>query len=886
MTRIATIVRHVAPVVPVEDQGITFAERYSAVSPQFPEWLAAEPIRFPRWHPTFGWGCRVIGCDAVLGDGDTRLLCVAHARLYTSAGDVEMDEFARTAQPIAARLIGWALVRRANCRICGENREAQQQQYCNFHIDKLRYARRRGPVDESAWLTAQFIREPLPVCSLAGCVHDGDVAAIVGVDRHLLCRSHYHSWRDHSRPLTSPPVARDWMSWTASGPVIDSVRSPDERGEVTLAYLPEALQQVFRYVLHRHASSASRNQWRPEGLQQVVDALVEHDVQSFDDPLVVTLTERSRGHSAERRVWLDLAPMVRATVTCDAARAAGWFDTAIVGAEPFPGSQGQENRRKEWILTAVSQRWLRDLLWHYLEDEAIQPAGRRASSGTITHRIVGIVLLSRILRHTRADCGEDPAQLSNADARTVKDMWDMWYREKVPLPRLLEVAEEDWTPLNHRSRHIFMSNMRIVLRHSSERRRTPPSMDSFILGLPQYERPKQNPRPRPLTYADYALLVSPDSTAALDKVDVYDVGFTDIWLTQAYQGGRISETLKLRLGCVGLVGSAQPYIWRDISKAGVVDYGMPCYLPVYERLIQRQEKTRRKLRDRYSDTLAALDDRGRAQLEASWDRTMPLFPRGKSNPDLIVEVTQSVFRRQWTEWFEGLGLQGLTTHQTRATLATSLLNNGAPPELVRQLLGHFSPEALAHYGNYGNDTMATHLNKVWAAGPGMDKPGTILLRPNDIGDSDPVAAAARIDLTIVPVEHGLCRYGPVVGGANCPFDKNCSRGPRGACEHFVLTGADLGYWERKRDAAYHFAEGAPTDEARDYIIGEWEPWEIVLRALRAELGELGLLEEAENLDLRTPVRDYFEPLFATGWPVSHLSRTDEESEDPGDVYST
>jgi hypothetical protein len=76
------------------------------------------------------------------------------------------------------------------------------------------------------------------------------------------------------------------------------------------------------------------------------------------------------------------------------------------------------------------------------------------------------------------------------------------------------------------------------------------------------------------------LLVSPDNIGLLEAADRDDVGVADIWLTQAFQGGRISETLKLRLGCVGLVGTAQPYLWRDISKVNVVDYGMPCYLPV------------------------------------------------------------------------------------------------------------------------------------------------------------------------------------------------------------------------------------------------------------------------------------------------------------------
>jgi hypothetical protein len=243
------------------------------------------------------------------------------------------------------------------------------------------------------------------------------------------------------------------------------------------------------------------------------------------------------------------------------------------------------------------------------------------------------------------------------------------------------------------------------------------------------------------------LLVSPDNIRLLEAADRDDVGVADIWLTQAFQGGRISETLKLRLGCVGLVGTAQPYLWRDISKVNVVDYGMPCYLPVYERLLRRQEKTRAKLRARYAEQLATLDARGRAALETRWDREMPLFPRAVQNPDLVVEISQVWFRNVWVAWLERLGLKGITTHQTRATLATSLLNNGAPAALVRQLLGHFSPESLAHYANYNNDSMTRHLQQVWTAGPGMDKPGTILLRPTDVNTDDPTAAAARIDLT-------------------------------------------------------------------------------------------------------------------------------------------
>jgi hypothetical protein len=100
---------------------------------------------------------------------------------------------------------------------------------------------------------------------------------------------------------------------------------------------------------------------------------------------------------------------------------------------------------------------------------------------------------------------------------------------------------------------------------------------------------------------------------------------------------------------------------------------------------------------------------------------------------------------------------------------------------------------------------------------------------------------------------------------------------RGTCEHFVLTGADLTYWERKRDAAYHFAEGAPTDDARDYILSQWHDWEPVLASLRETFDELGLLEEAEKLDLRTPIHDYFNPVFSAGWTVAELDPTDRDA---------
>ena len=121
---------------------------------------------------------------------------------------------------------------------------------------------------------------------------------------------------------------------------------------------------------------------------------------------------------------------------------------------------------------------------------------------------------------------------------------------------------------------------------------------------------------------------------------------------------------------------------------------MPCHLPVYDRLLRRQEKTRAKLRQRYAERARRLDATGQAALEASGIAICPSFRARYRTPILVLEVSQCGSATCGLNGSKALDSKGITTHQTRATLATSLLNNGAPAALVRQLLGHFSPESL------------------------------------------------------------------------------------------------------------------------------------------------------------------------------------------------
>lgn len=72
------------------------------------------------------------------------------------------------------------------------------------------------------------------------------------------------------------------------------------------------------------------------------------------------------------------------------------------------------------------------------------------------------------------------------------------------------------------------------------------------------------------------------------------------------------------------------------------------------------------------------------------------------------------------------------------------------------------------------------------------------------------------------------------------------------CDKFVLSGADLLYWRRKREQWRLLAEGAPDDATADYLHRYFEPTARAIDGLEKALAGLGLLDDALALDLRKP----------------------------------
>ena len=87
------------------------------------------------------------------------------------------------------------------------------------------------------------------------------------------------------------------------------------------------------------------------------------------------------------------------------------------------------------------------------------------------------------------------------------------------------------------------------------------------------------------------------------------------------------------------------------------------------------------------------------------------------------------------------------------------------------------------------------LQQVWVTRAWYCQPRRTHIRPRDPMSREQARALA-IDLSrrSTPAEGGLCTFQPVLDGGACPWNLDCHN-----CGNFVLSGADLLYWRRKRE---------------------------------------------------------------------------------------
>jgi hypothetical protein len=153
------------------------------------------------------------------------------------------------------------------------------------------------------------------------------------------------------------------------------------------------------------------------------------------------------------------------------------------------------------------------------------------------------------------------------------------------------------------------------------------------------------------------------------------------------------------------------------------------------------------------------------------------------------------------------------------------------------------------------------------AGPSRPYLGITLTRIYDKVTNHQSAVANRIDLTVIPVEPRTLPLRPGSGWKYLPCSEKLQSWPQWTMPSFRAHRRGFGVLGTQARRRVPLRRRRPSEEARDYILGEWKPWERVLAGLRDALADLGLLEAAERLNLRSPSQDFFHPLFSAGWQL-------------------
>ncbi|MFE2558321.1 tyrosine-type recombinase/integrase [Streptomyces sp. NPDC059352] len=298
--------------------------------------------------------------------------------------------------------------------------------------------------------------------------------------------------------------------------------------------------------------------------------------------------------------------------------------------------------------------------------------------------------------------------------------------------------------------------------------------------------------------------------------------------------------------------------WHDQTKVGNFDQAIRIPERLYERLEQRQKVT-----------IAGFVQRNGRPPTSKERRQLALFPRRNSNRDLRAGLSYGCFSGHFRTWLGTLDIAHGVPHQARHTLATNLLRAGADLTHVKRYLGHFSEAMAEHYVHLANTDprMEQALQIVWVAGPSSAEPGLLLSAGEPMSREEAESLAIDLSRRSAPADGGFCTFQPVVSGEACPFNLNCH-----SCDRFVMSGADLLYWHRKREQWRTLAERAPDPATADYLHDVFEPTARAIEGLERALAAAGLLKEALALDLRRP-QDYFGRVWATAFRAADLAAT-------------
>ncbi|MEY9839361.1 tyrosine-type recombinase/integrase [Streptacidiphilus sp. EB103A] len=824
--------------------------------PSFDPLFREDLIRVPGDHHAYGWLCKVAGCQRA-AEG-TREHCQTHTKewMRVKASGGTITDFLRVVQPLKAH--SWHAP--PDCLVCPGIPCFSGQQLCYLHEKqwsqrRTDYKRRTGQdLDFDTWLGQARSYPGFGDCQVTSC------PTLAGFPMGL-CYRHHAQYQRESRPggarmptNWSRSLAKDghvetlyddegeFRSWCAR-------TAPARRanGTVSLLGLRPLAKAEIQWTLFDHAQgSEEAAAWPLSWIQLVVDRSRDQDVNSLVDLDLESCPQHVRQVTRAMLKHLRLVYFSR-----EDTKEAGFIETEHFGFR-FPNTDSHID------LTGISQRWLRDLLWDDLAAEFTTSPSR--SRNPVDFRRRGCIELSAFLLARAPGGGQDPTVLTGT--HMVDFVADQRHRAQNGLPSLglRKQGREGTGVMTDGIACDNLNGARRLLRSAMETGASASiGLDrAFIVAVPRVQ--KKVGRRKPFSDDVAKALAAPDNLVALEAMDSEDRGLRDAWEALVITGRRCSEVLKVRLECIDRHGTI-PMFWHDQTKVGNLDEGIRISEHLFERLQARQVKTC----DRF------IQRTGRPPTDAE-RRELALFPRATSNRKGLKGVSYGWFSTLFTTWVKGLDVGGAVPHQARHTLATNLLRAGANLSHVKRYLGQISDAMAEHYVHIANTDprLNAALEAVWVSGPGAPEPGILLSGAEPMSRERAEALLIDLSRTSTPAEGGFCTFQPVVNGDACPWNLNCH-----TCDQFVMSGADLLYWIRKREQWRMLAERAPDSATADYLHEVFEPTARAINGLERALEALGLLDDALGLDLRRP-QDYFGRVWSSAFRAQELAQHDRE----------
>ncbi|MFD7670154.1 tyrosine-type recombinase/integrase [Streptomyces anulatus] len=826
-------------------------------APNFDPVLRPDVLIVPADHPHFGWGCQVPDCERTTAES---AMCTRHQAEWRQAKSegASKSQYLAQAKPLTVALG----TTRQRCRICPDRGVHHLgTQLCYTHHN--RWHKLDCPSLE------EWVKEQLPLPSFGPCL-----ASICSEPARCplgLCEGHHQRYEQHGRP-GGARLKRNWATLQNQIGKIPAADVEDKdvfrawcqeatsvlvTGRLSLEGLPKLLIAELKWGLFDHYQQAQPSLWSIGAVRRTVRTCRKLNLTSLGGPEHPRVPQEA---AATRMIIRGIRESLRRVyLSKEDTKDAGFIETEHFGRR-FESSAGY------FDLTAVSQRWLRDLLWEYMAGQLRSVKGPRSRSPFDQVRR-SMVQLGAFLAARVPQADDDPAVLTAEHAEDF--VADLRNREREGLPALgLRLPNGKPPIVTGTARRLALTSCRKAAYWALETGHAEAiglSRD-FITALPTGGKdPKRSRNP---FSDDVARALADEKNLQMfaDTQDAPDYGLRDIWETLVFTGRRASEVIKLRLDCTARYLSF-PMLWHDQTKVGNYNEGIRIPEYLFDRLEQRRQKT-----------LARFEDfHGRPPTRAERP-LLALFPSPTCNKNRQKAISYGHFHMTFRAWVVELDLGTAVPHQARHTLATKLLKHGASLAHIRRYLGQVSERMAEHYAKVASSELEDVLHAVWVSGPGSAAPGELLSGERPLSQHEAMALALDLSRRSTPAEGGFCTFQPVVDGGACPWNLDCEN-----CDKFVLSGADLVYWRRKQQQWQSQAERAPDDKTADYLHKLFEPTARAIDGLERALAGMGLLEQALSLDLRRP-QDYFERVWSMSFRAADLANlaAGEETDDGPD----